>query len=109
MIWMAAPSVMMVVDQRTWRNLAHRPITLIMLSDRGNSLLYPILAKAASALTSTELRMMMAGALQVRPGSRYPDLTDEFRSIWRQHDRYSEIDEIHARWSAARQAHIDVN
>lgn len=44
---------------------AHRPITLIMLNDRGSSLLYPILAKAASALTSTEFRMMMAEAVNM--------------------------------------------
>lgn len=52
----------------------HRPITLNMLNDRGNSLLYPILAKAASALTSIEFRMMIAGAMKMALVAGFPGL-----------------------------------
>ena len=55
----------MAADVESFAGFAHRPITLNMLRDRGNSLLYPILAKAASALTSTELRIMMSKAMRV--------------------------------------------
>jgi len=79
----------------------HRPITLNMLKDRGSSLLYPILAKAASALTSTEFRMMIVGAMKMALVSGSPGLTIGYQSIVRDHGMNREIDGSPARWSAA--------
>jgi len=74
-----------------------------MLKDRGSSLLYPILAKAASAFTSTEFRMVIAGVVKMTPVAESPDLSIGYQSSFRDHSIHAnrKIDGIHARWSAA--------